>query len=129
MQPKGTLRISRIALISLLCAFCIASVPIEAKSVEQSLVVTIAVEDPASQTGPDSYTVKAGSEIFINVHLTNTSKRNLSLAYDGDSRTGVAFSHQYEVRDSSGSLAQKPPVSHPEIGSTGHGWPARILKP
>ncbi len=129
MLPRGPVRIPRIVLSFLLCTFCIAWTLIEAETIEQSLVVTIAVEAPAFQTAPDSYAVKAGSEIFIKVHLKNTSKRNLSLDYDADSRTGVGFSHQYEVRDSSGSLAQKRPISHPEIGSTGHGWPARTLKP
>jgi hypothetical protein len=105
------------------------SIPLEAKTQGQSLVVTISVENPASQTGPDSYTVKASSEVFIKVHLTNISKRKLSLGYDKDSRTGVDFSHQYEVRDRNGNPAQKRTINHPEIGSTGHGWPARILKP
>jgi hypothetical protein len=103
--------------------------PIEAKTVEQSLVITIAAENPAPQTGPDSYIVKAGSEVFIKVHLTNTSRHNLSLDYDGDSRAGVAFSHRYEVRDSSGHSVQQRPIGHPEIGSTAHGWPSRIVKP
>jgi hypothetical protein len=61
--------------------------------------------------------------------LTNTSKRNLSLADDPDPRTGVDFYHRYEVRDNSGNSAQKRSINHPEIGSTGHGWPSRVLKP
>jgi hypothetical protein len=28
-----------------------------------------------------------------------------------------------------GKSAQKRTISHPEIGSTGHGWPDRVLKP
>ncbi|HEY4843593.1 MAG TPA: hypothetical protein VIH78_16610 [Terriglobales bacterium] len=51
------------------------------------------------------------------------------MGYEKDSRTNVDFSHQYEVRDSDGNPMQKRAISHPEIGSTGHGWPARILKP
>jgi hypothetical protein len=129
MLPTRPIRIPRIVLIFLLCTLCIAWNPVEATTVGLPFVLTISVEDPASQTGTDSYTVKAGSEIFIKVQLKNTSKHNLSLDYDADPRTGVGFSHQYEVRDSSGSPAQKRPISHPETGSTGHGWPARILKP
>jgi hypothetical protein len=100
----------------------------EAKTVGQPFVVTISLEDPGSQTGANSYTVKAGSEVFIKVHLTNTSKRKRSLSYDKDSRTNVDFSHRYEIRDNKGNPVQKRAISHPEIGSTGHGWPARILK-
>ena len=81
------------------------------------------------KTGPDRYTVKTGSEVFITVHLTNTSKKNLAFGYDADSRTGVGFAHVYEIRDSRGDRVQKRAIMHPEIGSTGHGWPARVLKP
>jgi hypothetical protein len=63
------------------------------------------------------------------VHLTNVSKHNLAFDYDKDSRTGVSFAHRYEVRTSQGKSAEKRTISHPEIGSTGNGWPDRILKP
>lgn len=103
--------------------------PVEAKDIDQPFAVTISAEAPESQTGPNSYTVKAGSDVFVKVHLTNTSKHKLSLNYDKDSRTNVDFFHRYEVRDTNGSAAQKRTINHPEIGSTGHGWPARILEP
>jgi hypothetical protein len=125
-MPRSRVRIPQIVLF-LLGTFC--TVPMEAKTVGQPFVLTISMESPGGQTGPNSYTVKADSDVFIKVHLTNTSKRKLSLGYDKDSRTNIDFSHQYEVRDSKGNLAKKRPISHPEIGSTGHGWPARILKP
>jgi hypothetical protein len=102
---------------------------VEADDVGQSLAITISAEAPESQTGPNSYTVKTGSDVFVKVHLTNTSKRRLFLNYDKDSRTNVDFFHRYEVRDSAGNAAQKRAINHPEIGSTGHGWPARALKP
>ena len=54
---------------------------------------------------------------------------NLAFDYDKDSRTGVGFAHQYEVRTNQGKPAGKRTISHPEIGSTGHGWPDRVLKP
>ena len=100
-----------------------------AQTTKQPFIITISAEAPAVQTGPESYVVKSGSEVFVNVHITNTSKHNLSLGYDSDSRTGVTFEHHYEVRDSAGNSAAQRKISHPEIGSTGHGWPARILKP
>ncbi len=129
MLPRSTVRVQRIVLSCLFSAFCLAWVPLESKTVEHPFVVTISVENLGSQTGPDSYSVKAGKEVFIKVHLTNTSRRKLALGYDKDSRTGVDFSHEYDVRDKNGNPAQKRAISHPEIGSTGHGWPARILKP
>lgn len=119
----------RIMLSWLLSGFCIAWVAAAAQTAKQPFIANISAESPAVRTGPDSYIVKAGSEVFVMVHITNVSKRNLALGYDSDSRTGVSFAHQYEVRDSDGNVAQKRTISHPEIGSTGHGWPARVLKP
>jgi len=129
MMPTGAVRLPRIGLSCLLCAICVAGTATQAKTVEHPFVLTISVENFDSQTGPENYTVKAGSDVFVKVHLTNTSKRKLSLGIDKDSRTNVDFFHQYGVRDSNGNLAQKRTIVHPEIGSTGHGWPARILKP
>jgi hypothetical protein len=113
----------------MLSMLCIAAVPIEAKTPKSPFAITISVENPASQTGANNYSVNTGSEVFVKVHLTNTSKHSLSVGYEGDSRTGVAFSNQYEVHDSTGRLIQKRTINHPEIGSTGHGWPGRILMP
>ncbi len=109
--------------------FCLGLLPLAAQNAKPSFTAIISVENPESQTGPDSYAVKAGSDVFIKVHLTNISTRKLALGYDKDSRTNVDFSHQYEIRDRNGNLATKRKIDHPEIGSTGHGWPARILKP
>lgn len=41
----------------------------------------------------------------------------------------MTFAHRYEVRTRQGESAQKRTISHPELGSTGHGWPDRVLKP
>ncbi|MGH9640996.1 MAG: hypothetical protein ACRD3Q_01085 [Terriglobales bacterium] len=119
----------RILLGFLLGAICMACVSASAKTAKQPLIVNISAEAPAVKTGPNSYTVQSDSHLFITVHLTNISKRNTSLSYDKDSRTNVDFCDQYEVRDAQGNAVQKRPIDHPEIESTGHGWPARILKP
>ena len=89
MRPKGTARILRIVLSCLLSTVFVGLVPIEAKNVGQPFDAVIRVENPESQINSDSYTVKAGSEVFITVHLTNVSKHNLAFDYDSDSRTGV----------------------------------------
>jgi len=123
------MRFSPVALGCLCTALCMAWLPVEAKDAGQSLAVTISAEAPESQTGPDSYTVKAGSDVFVKVHLTNTGKHKLFLNYDKDSRTNVDFLHRYEVRDSNGNAAMKRAINHPEIGSTGNGWPPRVLQP
>jgi hypothetical protein len=132
MLPRDSARFSHLlhrGLSCLLAAFWLAWTPIAAKDAGQSFAVTIAAEAPESQTGPNSYTVKAGADVFIKVHLTNTSRRKLSFGYDKDSRTNVDFFHHYEVRDNKGNSAEKRAINHPELGSTAHGWPARVLKP
>jgi hypothetical protein len=100
-----------------------------ARAAEQPFIAIIQAESPATRNGEASYTLKVGSELFITVHLTNVSKHNLAFDYDHDSRTGVSFAHRYEVRTSQGKSAQKRTISHPEIGSTGHGWPDQVVKP
>ena len=115
----------RILLTCLLGGSCLGLVPAS----QRPFTVSISAEAPAVNTGPDRYTVKIGSEVFITVHLTNTSKKNLAFGYDADSRTGVGFAHVYEIHDCRGDLVQKRAIMHPEIGSTAHGWPARVLKP
>ena len=100
-----------------------------ARAAEAPFLATIQAEAPATRNGEASYTLKAGSEMFITVHLTNVSKHTIAFDYDKDSRTGVSFAHRYEVRTSQGNSAQKQTISHPEVGSTGHGWPDRVLQP
>jgi hypothetical protein len=100
-----------------------------ARAAEQPFLATIQAESPATRNGEERYTLKVGSELFITVHLTNVSKHVLAFDYDKDSRTGVSFAHRYEVRTCQGKSAQKRAISHPEIGSTGHGWPDQVVKP
>jgi hypothetical protein len=115
---------------SLLIGFCLTWAAIACPQTATSpFAVVISAEVPATKIGPDTYTVKAGSDVFINVRLTNTSKQNLSIGVEADSRTNVDFFDLYEVRDSFGNSAPKRVIKHPEIGSTGHGWPAHLLKP
>jgi|HubBroStandDraft_3_1064219.scaffolds.fasta_scaffold220054_2 hypothetical protein len=116
-------------LCCLLSAFGMSLTPAAGQTVKPTLAVTISLEAPATGTGPGRYTAKAGSEIFVTVHITNTSNRNLSLDYDSDSRTGVGFANRYEIRGTDGSLLTKRAITHPEIRSSGHGWPARVLEP
>jgi hypothetical protein len=124
--------VTQTTLFRLLVAFVAISVSAIAqdpsRATDQPFLATIRAEPPATRNGEASYTLKMGSELFIDVHLTNVSKHNLAFDYDQDSRTGVSFAHRYETRTSQGKSAQKRTISHPEI-LTGHGWPARVLKP
>ncbi len=118
----------RILFTSLLC-ICSFAQTSAAVPAGQPFTIAISAEAPAEQAGPDSFTVKSGTDLFVTVKLTNTSTHNISIGDDSDSRTGVDFFNLYEIRDSNGNLVPKRKINHPEVGSTGHGWPARILKP
>jgi len=126
--------VTRTTLFCLLTAFVAISGSViahdpSAEVLEQPFIATIQAESPATKKGDESYTLKVGSELFITVRLTNVSKYSLAFDYDKDSRTGISFAHRYEVRTSQSKSAEKRPISHPEIGPTGHGWPDRVLKP
>jgi hypothetical protein len=113
----------------LFCAVGMASVPALARAADQPFVLTISAEPPAAIAGPHSYIVKAGSDVFINVQIRSTSERDLVFGNAYDDRFGVDSLNHYDVRDSEGTPAQKRTIKHPELGQTGHGWPARTLKP
>src|SRR5271165_3554950 len=101
---------------ALLGAFCLAlGCAAQPAMAQRPFTLTIHAEAPAEQGAAGSYTLKAGSELFVDVHVTNVSGHKLALGYDVDSRTGVAFGHDYEVHDLSGNLLQKRPIAHPEI--------------
>jgi hypothetical protein len=126
--------VTRTTLFCLLAAFVEVSTFIiaqnsSARAPEQPFLATIQAESPAIRNGEERYTLKVGSELFITAHLTNLSQHNLSFGYDKDSRTGVTFPHRYEVRTRQGNAAPRRTISHPELGSTGHGWSDRVLKP
>ena len=61
--------------------------------------------------------------------LSRKPGERILIGDDVNSRTNVDFFNYYDVRDSSGKSATKRKIDHPEIGSTGHGWPPRPLKP
>jgi len=68
--------VTRATLFCLFAAFVAVSAPAiaqdsSARVAEQPFLATIQAEFPAIRNGDDSYTLKAGSELFINVRLTN----------------------------------------------------------
>ena len=119
----------RMLLCCVLGALCFGRFPAVAQNTPPPFTATITAESPAVNIGPDRYTIQDSSKVFVTVHITNTSKTNLSFGYDQDSRTGICSGHQYEVRGGDGTAVPMRPIQHPEVGSTGHGWPARVLKP
>jgi hypothetical protein len=118
----------RTLLYCVLTGLCFGASPALAQGPRQPFTARISAERPAVSVGPDRYIVKEGPEVFVTVHMTNTSGTNLAFGYDHDSRTGICFGHRYEVRGSDGLPVPKRTIKHPEI-FTGHGWPPCILKP
>ncbi len=119
----------RTTLLALAVALGLPHVPVSAGTTAPPFVLRINVESPPTKNGPDYFIVKAGSLVLVDAYLTNNSKHGLQLGQEVNSRTGVCFGHEYEILDGNGNAAQKVVISHPEIGSSGHGWPPLILKP
>jgi hypothetical protein len=70
----------------------------------------ISAEDPV---------VKAGSNIFIKVQMTNTSNHDEDCSMSDNSMLGMDVRYKYDVRDSTGNAASENVIKHPEL-ATGH---------
>lgn len=75
----------------------------------------------------DKPVVKAGSEVSIKVHLTNTSKRVMDCSATISNMTGVDPNYLFEIRDQVDNPAPLRVYEHPELAT---GQPiSRSLKP
>jgi hypothetical protein len=59
--------------------------------------------------------VPAGSDVWINVSVTNASNQNLDDSGGFSDRTGLDPNLQFDVRDGSGKLVPKRTYPHPEL--------------
>jgi hypothetical protein len=76
---------------------------------------------------PEKPTVKAGSDVWIKVQLTNNSSEDLDLSGSVSDLTGLDSNLNFEVRDDLGKLAPKRVHKHPELAG-GRANLDRILK-
>jgi hypothetical protein len=72
--------------------------------------------------------VKAGSDVFIQIQMVNTSNHDVDCTRVPTNASDRAY--QYDIRDSRGNLAEKMTLApkHPEIKETFSIWPC-VLKP
>jgi hypothetical protein len=70
--------------------------------------------------------VRAGSDVFIQIQMTNTS--NHSIDCTRVASNGLDKAYEYELRDKSGAVINAIPRKHPEIGEPFSAWPC-VLKP
>jgi hypothetical protein len=81
----------------------------------------------ALEISTDQPVVKAGSAVWIKVHLTNTSKRTMDCSATISNMTGVDPNYIFEVRDEAANAAPIRMHEHPELAT---GQPiSRSLKP
>ena len=94
-------------------------VPLAAQNaVEQPFMISITAPSPI---------VKAGSDVWINVRLTNHSHIDLNESGSISSMTGLDPNLAFDVRDTLGNLTAKRVYEHPELAT---GKPInRFLKP
>ena len=75
----------------------------------------------------DKSTVKAGSPVWIKVHVTNTSKKELDFSASVNNMTGADPNYRFDVRDEAEHAVAKRVYEHPELAT---GSPvSRTLKP
>jgi hypothetical protein len=60
-------------------------------------------------------TVAAGSDVWIEVFLTDSSNQSLDESGSFSDRTGLDPNFQFEVRDDQGNLVSKRSYAHPEL--------------
>ncbi len=117
----------RFLLVWLACVICVSAVPAFGQTSKQPFTITISAEAPALKLSPDHYALKAGSDLFIRVHLTNTSKHTMQLG-DDDSGEVVNGMHRYEVRDGKGTAAERWPVQRAGAAAGAHASAPAVLK-
>jgi hypothetical protein len=76
------------------------------QAVQKPFSISISAETPV---------VKAGSDVYINVHLTNTTNHNLDDSGSIDNRIGLDPNLLFAVRDTGGKLVPKRVYKHPEL--------------
>jgi hypothetical protein len=108
VQLKGGL--VRILLPLLLVANLLVFALGSNQAAKPPLTISISIDKPI---------VKAGEEVLIKVHLTNTSDQGLDNSANINDMTGVDPNYFYDVHDTGGKLVRKRVYEHPEL-ATGH---------
>lgn len=109
------MRISTVLLVFVVCALSTAASP---QTTQPPFSLNISA---------DKFTFKAGSDVYINIQMTNTSNHNVDCTMNPTSHA-VDRAYQYEVHDINGHLIKEKLREHPEIGGTFQIWPC-TLKP
>ncbi len=107
----------RILICALLFGAMLSSELASAQSPSPPFSITLSAEKPV---------VKAGSDVFIQIQMTNTS--NHSIDCTRVASNGLDKAYEYELRDKSGAAISAIPRKHPEIGEPFSAWPC-VLKP
>ncbi len=96
-----------------------ASFSAQAWAAQAPFSVTITADRPV---------VKAGSQVIINVKLTNTSKRDIACDVAYNDILGMDTYDKYDIRDGRANVVEKNTIAHPELGGRSI-RPACTLKP
>jgi hypothetical protein len=107
MKKKGTVGrhfVDFLLLVATSTAWAFAS----AQVVQKPFSINISGETPV---------VRAGSDVYINVHLTNTSNHDLDDSGSIDDMIGLDPNLLFAVRDTRGRLVPKRVYKHPELAS------------
>jgi hypothetical protein len=111
---KILLRRAVLIAVSITASFCG-----QAWAAQAPFTVTITTDRPA---------VKTGSQVIINVRLTNTSKRDIACDAAYNDMLGMDMYDKYDIRDGGANVIEKNAIAHRELGGRSI-RPACTLKP
>jgi hypothetical protein len=118
MQVKEVGGLMKIRLVLLLVVASAMFAVAGTHAAKQPLTIDISTDKP---------TVKAGTSVWIKVHVTNTSKRELDFSATISNLTGADPNYLFSVRDEAGTAVATRAYEHPELAT---GSPvSRSLKP
>ena len=109
----------RTLLIVLLVTSLVAPVSGQGTAPRQPFTIVIKAERPS---------VKAGTGVWVNVNLTNTSNQDIDTSANISSLTGIDPNFVFDVRDAAGNLVPKVVYEHPELAD-GKLIMDRLVKP
>jgi hypothetical protein len=96
--------------VLLLIASCIMPDVGQGQATSRPFTIAISAEDSV---------VKAGSDVYLTIRMTNTSKHDLDCSVSDNSMLGMDVKYQYDVRDNTSNLVREKVFKHPEL-ATGH---------
>jgi len=106
--------------VLLLAASCGLSAVGQTQAASQPFTLTLGVEGEfinGHEPTEGSHVVKTGSNIYLTIKKTNTSKHKMGCGRVANRMTGLDPAYEYDVRNGNGNPVGKHVINHMELGS------------